>query len=143
MSGAMGGVGRMVSLHWGALGGEGHSQRPPQGCTGHLHLPRISSDQAPGRACVPGASPPGDLSTSSHGREGSSVGKCCRSSRKEIPPAEPPSRGLHHSSFGDCRNNPALPREPWLRSLLFPLNFPDEGSNSRSDSVDLAGDQLY
>lgn len=47
------------------------------------------------------------------------------------------------SSPGDFINNSAVPRESLLRSLFFPLNFPDEGSNSRSNGTDLAGDQLY
>lgn len=71
------------------------------------------------------------------------MGKCCGPGRKEIPPAQPPSREGSRGNFRDSRNNPALPREALLRSLLFPLNFPDEGSNSRSKSMDLAGDQLY
>lgn len=70
-------------------------------------------------------------------------------------PAEPwqegnsPSRDGHRregsavSSSGDFINNSAVPRESLLRSLFFPLNFPDEGSNSRSNGTDLAGDQLY
>lgn len=70
-------------------------------------------------------------------------------------PAEPwqegnsPSRDGHWlegsavSSSGDFINNLAVPRESLLRSLFFPLNFPDEGSNSRSNGTDLAGDQLY
>lgn len=45
------------------------------------------------------------------------------------------------SSPGDCTNNPAVPRESLLRSLFFPLNFSDEGSNSRSNGTDLTGDQ--
>lgn len=51
--------------------------------------------------------------------------------------------GLCCRQFRDFRNNSAIPREALLRSLFFPLNFPDEGSNSRSNSIDLARDQLY
>lgn len=47
------------------------------------------------------------------------------------------------SNPGDCTNNSAIPRESLLRSLFFPLNFSDEGSNSRSNGTDLAGDQRH
>lgn len=52
-------------------------------------------------------------------------------------------KGSAVSSSGDFINNPAVPREALLSSLLVPLNFPAEGSNSRSNGTDLAADQLY
>lgn len=76
------------------------------------------------------------------------MGKCygARQSRgrKEIPPAEAAiGARAQLPGSGDFINNAAVPRDSLLRSLFFPLNFPDEGSNSRSNGTDLAGDQLY
>lgn len=92
---------------------------------------------------------PEDLSRSSHGRGGevlweNAIGPGRAAAGRKFPHQGQPSvRGL---SCGDCRGlhkQPGVPRESLLRSLFFPLNFPDEGSNSRSNGTDLAGDQLY
>lgn len=72
------------------------------------------------------------------------MGKCCRAWQEgNSPSGAAIARGLRRGKFRDFINNWAVPREASLRSLFFPLNFPDEGSNSRSNSTDLAGDQLY
>lgn len=148
MSGARGrsaGVGGEVSPN-----GEGHRTR--QSPKRPRREPRSSGGAGQGCAGVSSASRgrrgsgrPEQIFTRTRGR---SVGKRYRArqsrGRKEVPPAEAAiGARARLPSSGDSINNSAVPRDPLLRSLFFSLNFPDEGSNSRSNGTDLAGDQLY